>query len=235
MSIVNAYVCTGHALVVTDSRSYKASIDAFSAMSKFFPLAHINAVLAARGHGIFLPILVGLCNSSVHGRSFDELVREFPKIVPEAFSCFLSLMTARRHLGAMHASEENLLYPQEGVLVGWSTERDCPHGIVFTRDRDDKDGKFVFENLEAKRRGYTLRPHPAAMSDCPPPVDERAMEINAQAQFKLLESVDPKCGSGGHLMLARIERERMTITRGNDLGPSEAGWLSALQKPPSPV
>jgi hypothetical protein len=222
MSIVNAYVCTDHALVVTDSLVYFPSTGRSAPASKLSVLTHLNAVVAQRGYSLFLPTLALHSNQPRYGDSFDAVIQNFHEIVESAFTDFLSVMEAVNLPDGNRVSEE-LLYMHRGLMVGWSAERGCAFGRVF--ERGGKLEPFRFQDIDGRNMDYFLSPGAhEQLAGLSPVVDQESMEAAARAQAQLLYSINPQCGVGGHLRMVRIERDRMTITKGPELAANAPGW-----------
>lgn len=205
MSLLNAWIHPEYALIGVDSDAVSPALGARAEVSKLVSFApHMPAVIAGRGVFGFLPPVV--MGAMMHSDNFDRLVEKMPDILRASFAQLADWQKAK----IVHESA-----PIEGetiVLVGWSQRegRIIGHEWVQTSAAEG----FIAD---------TLRPHHIApwnqsldhlAKDVRVPSD---MESLARAQVALMREHAPQEATGGKLILARLERDRVTIRQHCDL------------------
>jgi len=191
LSLLNAFVHPGEAVVAVDTAAI-ALDGSTRQFSKILPIPHINAVLANRGQGMFLNFLFGSCLTA---QSFDEL---------------LEVMTSE-NLTAMdrQLAADGFYKPgtegQEMVAVGWSDKHVRMVGKAFVR----LAGMLEFRVSEFEN---CISPwDQQAMGTIPRKID--ALEKLAKAQVSWLRSLGPEVAGGGELLVCRITRTSLALTK----------------------
>ena len=199
MSILTCVVKPEHAWVCVDTAAPGIDGKPSRRFPKLIPLVHANAVLAGRGNGLFL---TGAFNVLAHEgvANVDEMIDRMP--------AFLAVLCAElRHRAAIIPPKEGEGGRQELVLIGWSKRLDRPIARAFVGDML----AGTFEQLEANP--FIVAPPTWDAPESAPPLETLADLMNvARAQVARLRRDCPGMAAGGDLIVARIERDRMTIS-----------------------
>lgn len=217
MSLLNVYVAAHRALVGVDTACGAIPGDpvaewmARSApgqslpahVSKVFPIAHLGAVLAARGTHTFLMDVVGPAAACA---SVDELEDVLPKILEAADQAHANRC---RHFGlpdqVTHAAQELL-------LVGWSAREGGMIATIYEREAGPSQA-FTVDQVEA-----WAAPWETSYGQAIEPRTDHDMLQLARAQVSHSRRDHPGAPIGGRLIVAEVTREAIAIRQAGELG-----------------
>lgn len=221
--------------VVLDSRSQSAlvGVDTLGAAhdgsryqcAKLIPLVHVPAVVALRGNSAFLSIVICTITWTLW-RDLDDLLELMPRYLSEGYQQLITVQQAG-HIPASLALEE-----QTVVVVGWSAR----HEKIIAREWTQKTAAEGFIADDAAP--YHIAPYDASIEHVTNNVRTPAdMEKLARAQGALLNERFPGSGTGGKLIVARLERGSLSIRHQCDLDApavrpaavAALGFVSALR------
>ncbi len=194
MSTLNAYVGDHHALLAVDTFVQKNG-GVLVHGPKLFPIPHAKVVVGVRGDLIFgMQVSNHLHLGPV--ADFDNAVTTMPAILDRVTADYSQ---QRKEHGDL---------PWAGVeiaLVGWSKRAGRMQGIRWESWPGDK----LFKTTPIEP--WSLSPN-ADWPEIPKAPDSaEKMEALARDQVKFIRTHLPGAVIGGHLLLAEITREAMTI------------------------
>lgn len=178
-------------------------------VSKLLTLPQANVALAGRGNAGFLYAVHYRCLGWGVTSIEDALDRMPHLLIGVAAQIVLS--------GETYLDEKaGLDGRQEIYLVGWSQRLNRPEARVY--QGDIATGIFTQTNIDVG--SYAAAPAPwNPRTEGSPLLDSVAdLAQVARAQVAKVRAEFHDCAAGGDFILARIERDRMTISRECDLG-----------------
>jgi hypothetical protein len=201
--------------VVFDRRSQSAlvGVDTLGAAhdgshyhcAKLMPFVHIPAVVALRGNSAFLSIVTCTITWTLW-RDLDDLLELMPRYLADGYKQLIVVQQAG-HIPASLALEEQTI-----VVVGWSERQQK----IIARKWTQKTAAEGFIADDAAP--YHIAPYDASIdyvtNNVRTPAD---MERLARAQVALLNERFPGSGTGGKLVVARLERGSLSIRHQCDL------------------
>ncbi|WP_407352024.1 hypothetical protein [Luteimonas sp. R10] len=203
MSIANVYISLAKdwALIGSDTAgrpwddSNVPTGDPDRAMCKLLPIPLSNAILAVRGERTFYNFLWWQMISSDRG-SFDALIEELP----------------RAHERTKEEARKHQVTPYvDGTwaMVGWSERA---QGMRFMSMKS-KDGKI--DTMDSFEQGWRMMQAPpqGMVTDSP----EKMFECG-KIQVRDTRHLHPEHAIGGQMLVAVLERNRLTIENMGDLG-----------------
>lgn len=176
--------------------------------SKLLPLVHANAALAARGSAGFMSAVFLRCLhwgaadiEGLHDRMEGVLIDAAAEIVVS---------------GVTYLDEKaGLDGRQEIYLVGWSKRLNRP--IARAYQGDIATGIFTRTDIDVGSFAVAPATWDQKTGGAPPLENVGDMMRLARAQVALIRKESPHCAAGGDFIVAKIERDRMTVSRECDL------------------
>ena len=201
MTLLNIWLEREHAMVGVDTATSFTRPDgsplevegyadgASFDITKLVPIAHLNAVLSARGIAAFLPQVF----FRIQMQPFDSVDDVFEQMLPMLDQCFVGL----EHIAAQQGV---LADPrQEVVLVGWSARQARMRGMYYVQHTVEAgfEGNEIDEVL--------ICPWDDDAQGCPEdPVDRDAMLRLMRAQVADARERHPAVAAGGRFVVAEI-------------------------------
>ena len=175
--------------------------------SKILPLPHANAAIAGRGSFGFLYAIFSQCLVKGGAEIEDMLDRMQIFLMETAAQVVQS--------GEFHPDKEaGLDGSQEIILAGWSKRRQQPVARVY-------QGNIlggIFLQTDVHVNDYAVAPAWDVKTESQPPLESVADMVRvAQSQVARIRKDSPKCSAGGEFIVARIEHDKMTISKEGDL------------------
>lgn len=217
MSLVN--VCMEHdrALIGYDTRSgvapqFKHLVGgAELSMSKCGFMPHIGTAMAHLGDAMFATMLFGNLQLSMP-RDFDHATEMMPELLAQTFTAVAAMRRGGPGADFNHGAQI--------VLVGWSPVLKRMQGVTWTRWPQDK-------GFRASPLGKAMLMPDTGWTQPPEPPDTAAkMEAIAREQVAYVRRERPGYDLGGHLLLAELTRDTMSVRTIADL---EAPPQAAIQ------
>jgi len=195
MSIFQAWIAPGRALVAVDTNGYKSN-GGQSEMQKLAVMPLSNAVMACRGSQLaFFQVLAQAWLVPGHN-SYDKLAAGLPQLIEWAAAQFPPSLPDDAAQCELH-------------LVGWSDAQQKMAGVSFTFNLKAKTAEPVGE-IRRNRIG------PASNTQTPEQFDDDVAMRLARHQLAWLEENAPAEVTGGRLLVAEIRRGRIET---RDVGP----------------
>lgn len=193
MSLLNVWVSHAKAMVVVDTE-VRTQDGTYHEASKMMVLPHANAVVAVRGHNVFLSSVASLVLQT--GGDFDQIVENMP----------LHLKTAMDFLVSNKEQFVDSVYRQEIALVGYSRSLGCMDCMVYASA--DETG---FKDTEIDK-AY-LSPWDGSWGDALDvfTVPHRATMFCTDQVSNAL-AMHPDQPFGGRLLLAELTRDDVRIS-----------------------
>lgn len=198
MSILNVWMERDCALIGTDSECMDSS-GTIDQVSKILPLVHIHAVISGVGQHLFFNQLWAGCHCV--GGDFDGLIEKLPKILPVVYG---SMLQAAKAYGIVFRGDYE---KQTAVICGWSEQYQRMRCYSYTQ-LTEASGFSATEILP--EHGWLQPAHPR-QSTLPSPCTPEAMKRHACEQVSFIKRSGSGVHAGGKFILARIERDRLTI------------------------
>lgn len=196
MSILNVLVSPTRILVAVDSmvageRSQRGE------MSKMVPLVHLNAVIAMRGHQLFLANIYAGCNGCL-----GDLDALFASMLDRLQACY-----ARQNPSDLRLTAAGEFMGEQVVVAGWSPARQ--RMVALDYRLDEPGGEF---KLRKEVDSWMLAPGDSF--DSPPDrlVSAEDLAAIAAQQTRHALARDPAAGFGGRLIVAEMLRHTMTFS-----------------------
>lgn len=196
MSLLNVVVRNNVGWMCVDTQTRIEEDGRFSTQSKMLPLVHVNAVVGCRGDITFLPAIFHAFMDEPVG-DFDALAEVWSDRLNVAMECYRN--RAEKEGFDPHKIGSHV------ALVGWSSARGKPFGLVALRD----DGADSFRVGEITGRPC-IGPNPG--HDVPHITNLDAMKALAREQVRKMRREHPGEPIGGRLLLAEVWRARMKIS-----------------------
>lgn len=197
MSLLNAWIAPGEALVAVDTDGTRPDGERFST-SKMLALPHLSAVIALRGQAAFFHLLF---LRALHFQSFDQLAREMPGIIAETEAAIPDELIVSGVVGQGH----------ELMLVGYSPMLERMVGLQFIR----RDGKR--ERREVDKHVSPWHRELAGTS-----IEPQDLEALAAAQVRWMRQTFENAACGGSLLVCRITRGAFVMNHTMEFEPQEA-------------
>lgn len=207
MSLLNAWIEPGRALVAVDTTSYDITSGAPSERSKLIPLAHANAVIATRGiNKLLLEVFAAIFVMPV-SVDYDVISDWLPSALDSGFEGYVANCLAV-------GMDEGLVREVELAVVGWSQRSGEMAGVRLTRSPGDSS--FSVKPI----RPWSIAPNAGWGASTPPPAPStiEAMEEVARAQVRHIRETYSGDPIGGRLIVAELTRDQMTIRSIANLG-----------------
>jgi hypothetical protein len=200
VTILNALVAHEHALVVADTEAvtrHPATGEVMAgATTKLFGLPHLRALIAGRGHMLFITsVYTGALMSGA--ARVDELAAAMPAFLPAAHASVATELAGRR-LEVPQFERQSIL------LVGWSPERQRMVGWYY--EQTEAGGGFSADEVDE----HMIAPWDAEIGPAPEPRQLAEMIETAKRQRAWLKR-DPAVAAGGELIAAHVDRNGIVL------------------------
>jgi hypothetical protein len=205
VSIVNFTLDSQRALIAVDTVGGGYGLGEHQ-VSKIYPVAHANIILAGRGSVSFLAHVAVMC--SVMQGDFDQMIVEVAELLPRVWAQMLSGWRAQGLDGSVAQGQGQELY-----LFGYSCRLQEMVAVCFTR----LAGGSVFAMVDDL--AYSAAPYPTCLGVLPPIQTVQDFMPIARKQVQLHRETCPDAGVGGRLLLAKLTRESMTLKSLGEIEP----------------